>query len=173
MALFEVLLAGHGPNKSIILPSAQPRGMFWSANTGANSGAGTDASEQITGKLAAVTDEVLLGFNVRQITSDGLRTETQILWDEGLEGYDKATMHCSVAPMPELMAIEDDSTHIYTDSSAPPTAVDDLCNFKAGKLQKAQSGEWGFYQVVGLIAGVEDATEDRFVLQKLDSIKLA
>ena len=164
MALFEVLIAGQGPNKSIILPSAAPRGTFWSANT-----AVAATNNQITAKLGDNADKALLGFNVLQVTSDGLRTDAQILYEEGFEGYDCVDKECSLGPLPELMAMEDDASHTLVQVTAPPTAVGDLCNFEAGKLHKAAATEVAFYQVVNILAGVEDAAEDRFLLKKLDA----
>lgn len=173
MALFEVLTHSTEANISAIIPSAQPRGLFWVLDGAANSSAGVDASENLTVKLAGVSDPILLGYNGREATTTGLRTDAQILFNEGLESYDKVGGYASISRPPILMAIEDDSTHIYVDSSNPPTAVGDICNFLAGKLQKAQTSQLAHYKVVGKIAGVEDTTQSRFILEKITATMVA
>lgn len=168
MAKFEVLIPGLGENKSIILPTAQPRGVFWSANS-----AVATVDGQITGKLADNADEELLGFNGREITATGLRSDTQELFGEGsFEGFDKAALECSVLPLPELMAIEDDTAHTYLSQTNALTAVDQMVNFEAGLARIAQTGEVAFYQVVGVEAGVEDATKNRFILRRVVGVRL-
>jgi hypothetical protein len=164
---FEVLIAGVADNISAIVPSAQPRGLFWTTNT-----IGTD--EEITAKLAAVDSPTLLGFNDREITTTGLRTEAQLLWNTGLEGYDKAGTQASIVAPPQLMAVEDDTEHTYISTTNPPTAAGDLVGFLAGKLHIGQTGEYVFYQVKKVNTGSYDATQNRFILELLNSpVKIA
>ena len=59
--------------------------------------------------------------------------------------------------MPELWAVEEDSSDTYMDADNPPAAVLDLINFKSGKHQIAQTGEVAYAQVVGKIAGANQA----------------
>lgn len=165
--MFEVLIPGVGENKSIILPSSAKRGFFWSSNSAANAGVGT-INGQITGKLGDNADEEILGFNGREITTTGLRTDTQELFGEGsFEGYDTAGRECSVSPLPELFAVEDDAAHTHLSQTNPLTAVDQLVNFEGGLPRIAQAGEIAFYQVVGKEPGIDDPAQSRYVLRRL------
>lgn len=162
MALFEVLIPSDEENFSAIVPSAAVRGTFWSANS-----AVATVNGQITAKLADNADHLVLGFNGREITTTGLPADAQILYMEGFEGYDAVGKECSLSPLPELMAVEDDTAHTYLDQTNPITAVNDLVNFDDGYARIAQSGEHALYKVVGVEAGVEDATKNRYILQRV------
>jgi hypothetical protein len=163
MALFEVLIPGAGENFSAIVPSAAARGKFWSIDTAT---ATVDGAPTL--KLAAVTDREICGFNGREVTTTGLRTDAQILYSEGFEGYDAVAKECSLSPMPELVAVEDDASSTYVHATNPMTAVNDKVAFKDGKFHIAQSTEIAHYIVVGVETGIEDTTKSRFILRKLN-----
>lgn len=162
MALFEVLIPCADENISVIIPSAAARGKVWSVDT-----AVANVGGAITAKLAAITDREILGFNGREVTTTGLRTDAQILFSEGFEGYDKVGKECSVTRLPEMVAVEDDASSTYVSATNPMTAVDQKVSFLAGKFHIAQSTEIAHYIVVGVEAGVEDATKNRFLLRKI------
>jgi hypothetical protein len=162
MALFEVLIPSKDENFSTIVPSAAPRGRFWSVDTSVATDDGAT-----TAKLAAISDLQVAGFNGREITTTGLRTDAQILYNEGFEGYDKAGKEASLSPLPELLAVELDASNTYVSGTNPLAAVNDKVSFIAGKFHIAQSAEIAHYIVVGVETGQEDANYARFILKRI------
>ena len=166
--LFEVLIPSDDENFSVIIPSAAPRGRFWSIDTATASVNGAH-----TAKLAAVSDLQILGFNGREVTATGLRTDAEILYDEGFESYDKVDKECSLSPMPDLLAVENDASSTYVSGTNPMTAVNDKVSFLAGKFHIAQTSEIAHYIVTAVETGTASASYSRFTLKKLNGHAVA
>ncbi len=172
---FEVLIPGQGEHISVLTPSGATwkRGQFVQPDLTANTNKGTTDMGQSTAKLAADGTAAtgskvpILGFASKAVSATGLPTDTEILYGGRLEGPAKATQELSIEPPPELMSVEGDD---YIDSGAPPTAVNQLCCFKGGKVKLGANGEFASYVVVGMEPDSEGTADKRFILKRLPTM---
>ncbi len=176
---FEVLMPGEadGGLLSVVTPTGATwkRGHFVQSDPTANSSKGTNDMGQIVARLAAqgstaTTGKIpVLGFASKAVSSTGLPTSDEILYGGRLEGPVKATQELSIEPLPELMAVEGDD---YVDSTAAPSAMNELCAFNAGKIKKGAVGEFAYYTVVGIEPDSEGTADKRFILKKTNGVQV-